>query len=274
MRLHRYFGSHADTTLREKRLLLAKVSEFNDPFEFAHCFSGEYAVDYAEKDQRWMSEETVTATLREIEGFQKPDYFKEVSPRRRLAEFFVRMGGRPVVDVRNGHKLADDFFRVCCFSKTDVTSDSEILLWSHYAKSHQGVRIEFELDEQIIPLSEVNYSRKRCAIEFSKAYDGDHTNEMLSQTMHTKSIAWEFENEVRLIINKDTVVKKLIPLGCKYYLPFDPSWVKLVDFGINCDEETIENVSTILRLEYPDVTMRKAFHHPEDYAIEYRPVEN
>ena len=44
MRLHRYFGNHADTTLREKRLMLAKVSDFNDPFEFTHRFSGEYTV--------------------------------------------------------------------------------------------------------------------------------------------------------------------------------------------------------------------------------------
>lgn len=267
MRLHRYFGSHADTTLREKRLLLAKVSAFNDPFEFVHRFSGEYTVDHAEKDLQWMPEAGVHAS---IEGLQDPNVLTDKSPRRRLAEFFVRSGGRPPVDPHYGHKLADDFLRLCCFSRPDVTPDSEILLWSHYAKSHQGVRLEFELDEQNLPLSKVNYSRHRCAIEFSKAYDGNHTNEVLRQTFQTKALAWQYENEVRLIINKDSAVKKPIPLGYKYYFPFDPSCVKSVDFGINCDSGTIENVRSILKAEYPHVTTRKGFHHLENYAIEYR----
>lgn len=272
MRLHRYFGSHADTTLKEKRLLLAKVSDFNDPFEFAHRYSGEYTVDYAEKDQEWMSDEDVQAMLSKIEPLLEPDYFKETSHRRRAAEFFVRMGGRPPVDVCHGHKLADDFFRVCCFSKTDVTPDSEILLWSHYARSHRGVRIEFEFDEHRIPLAEVIYSPHRCAVEFSKAYEGNHTNEVLRQAMHTKSTAWDYEKEVRLILKKDSIPPVAGPDGDLHFLSFDPSWVKSVDFGINCDKETIESVSTNLGLDYPNVPMRKAFHHPEDYAIEYSPV--
>lgn len=273
MRLHRYFGSHADTTLRDKRLLLAKVSDFNDPFEFAHRFSGEYTVDHAEKDLQWMSDGDVNVMLAKIEHFQEPDYFEEISPRRRLAEFFVRMEGRPPVDVCHGHKLADEFFRVCCFSKTDVTSDSEILLWSHYARSHRGVRIEFEIDEHRIPLAEVTYSPQRCAVEFSKAYDGNHTNEVLRQTMHIKSTAWDYEKEVRLILQKDSVPPVTGPDGDLHFLSFDPSWVKSVDFGINCNETTIESISAILKLDYPHAPMRKAFHHPEDYSILYRTLE-
>jgi hypothetical protein len=272
MRLHRYFESHADTTLKEKRLLLSKISNFNDPFEFAHRFSGEYTVDHAEKDLQEMPDEGVNVMLSKIEPFQEPEYFQKTSPRRRLAEFFVRMGGSPSVDVCHGHKLADYFFRVCCFSKTDVIPDSEILLWSHYARSHRGVRIEFELDEICMPLSEVTYSCHRCAIDFSKAYEGDHTNEILRQAMHTKSMAWDYEKEVRLIRKKDSEPPVPSPDGDLHFLSFDPSWVKSVDFGINCDGAIIESISEILKLDYPHAPMRKAFHHPEYYAIEYRPL--
>lgn len=272
MRLHRYFGSHADTTLRDRRLLLAKVSDFNDPFEFTHRFTGEYTIDHAEIDLQSMDERKVNAMLEVIEEFQESNHFKKVSPRRRLAEFFVGSGGRPPVDTHHGHKLADDFFRLCCFSMTDVGADSEILLWSHYAKSHQGVRIEFDLDERNLPLSKVNYSRVRCAIDFSKAYEGDHINKVLNQAFNTKSLGWGYEHEVRLILNKNSVVKKPVPLGYKYFFSFDPSWVKSVDFGINCNGETVKNITTILKTRYPHVAMRKAFHHPEDYAIDYHPI--
>ena len=47
MLLHRYFGSHADTTLAEERLLLATASSFNDPFEFTYGFTGEYSIESA-----------------------------------------------------------------------------------------------------------------------------------------------------------------------------------------------------------------------------------
>jgi hypothetical protein len=153
---------------------------------------------------------------------------------------------------------------------SDVTADSEILLWSHYAKSHQGVRIEFELDAHNLPLFKVSYSRRRCAIDFSKAYDGDHTNEIMLKTFQTKALAWEYENEVRLIIDKECAVNKPIPLGYQCFFPFDSSWVKSVDFGINCDSGMIAKIRSILKLEYPHVIARQAFHHPEEYAIEYR----
>ena len=275
MRLHRYFGSHADTTLREKRLLLAKVSDFNDPFEFVHRFIGEFTVEHAEKDFSLMPENELLAylsVLERAESFEGAKCGIYGTPRQRLAEFFVKSGGRPIIDPFHCHKLADDHFRLCCFSTTDVTSDSEILLWSHYARCHQGVRIEFDLDEQKLPLSGVIYSRIRCAIDFAKAYEGNHTNEVLLQSFQTKALAWKYENEVRLIINKDCLEKKPIPLGYRYYFPFAPSSVKSVDFGINCDPETINAVCAILKAGYPDVIVRQAFHHPDDYAIKYLPI--
>lgn len=272
MRLYRYFHSHADVTLNENQLLLSRVSGFNDPFEFSHCFSGEYTVDQAEQDLAPMSDEDVETYLSNISKCQNFNSLSVGSPRRLLANFFISNGGTPPIDIFYLHKIADDFFRVCCFSKTDVTSDSEILLWSHYANSHRGVRIEFELDEKTIPLSEVIYSRKRCAIEFSKANEGDHTNEILRRAIHTKSEAWNYEREVRLILKKNLLSTTSGPDSDMHFLPFDKSWVKSVDFGINCDDGTIERVSTILRSEYPGVTIRRVFHHPEDYAIDYRAI--
>lgn len=272
MRLHRYFGNHADTTLRERRLLLAKVSDYNDPFEFAHRFAGKYTLRQAEKDLSSLTDREVSLHIKTIK--KNPIYAKlnEPSPRRALAKFFVVTGGRPLVDVPFQQNMADDYFRVCCFSKTNITPQSEILLWSHYANSHRGVRIEFELDENRYPLSVVKYSSKRCAIRFSKEDDANHTNEILRRSMHTKSSAWSYEKEVRMIISKDSLAPPNPADQERIFLPFDPSCVKSVDFGINCDAATIQSISMILKKDYPHAPTRKASHHHDYYAIVYQSI--
>jgi hypothetical protein len=50
MRLHRYFGTHADTTFEEGRLLYSRVSSFNDPFEFVIPFTGTPTLEQTYRD--------------------------------------------------------------------------------------------------------------------------------------------------------------------------------------------------------------------------------
>lgn len=51
------------------------------------------------------------------------------------------------------HRIASDFIdnsSVICFSR----SNSEFLMWSHYASSHSGVCLEFEINEKGLPMRE------------------------------------------------------------------------------------------------------------------------
>ncbi|MCX6875243.1 MAG: DUF2971 domain-containing protein [Verrucomicrobia bacterium] len=276
MRLHRYFGSRADITLSERRLLLNRASSFNDPFEFVHRFIGDYTLESAVEDIRTFIPERMARELaNKFDNLLSTNDATRQKPfalHEQLAKFAVDQGIRPLIDPAHCHELADKYFRLCCFSKCDVDPDAEILLWSHYANKHAGVRIEYELDSNELPLFEVNYSQERCAIDLSMAYSEDQTNEVLKLALRTKSLGWKYENEVRLIIYKEHAIKKPIPLSYRYYLQFDPGSVKSVDFGINCPPGTINQVRAILDADYPNVRMRKAVHHPDDFAIEFRPI--
>ncbi len=44
MKFYRYFGSHAYETLLEKKMLVSRLSKFNDPFEFLFRSGGVMAV--------------------------------------------------------------------------------------------------------------------------------------------------------------------------------------------------------------------------------------
>jgi hypothetical protein len=274
MRLHRYFASHADVTLTERRLKLAQISSFNDPFEFVHSFTGDYTVEQAEEDLRHMPESEIRfyRSVLMASGFG-PSAVKLESPLRGLAEFFVKIGGMPLIDPCHCQQLADRFFVLCCFSQTDVDPREEILLWSHYARSHSGVRIEFELDEKTLPLQLVDYSHTRCAIDLANFGDPEHTNEILQKTFQTKAMSWSYEHEVRLILKKECAQRHPIPLGYRYYFPFDPSSVRQVDFGINCDIETIATICQILQKDYSHATYRRAVHHKREYSIDFCPLD-
>jgi len=110
-------------------------------------------------------------------------------------------------------KHLDDAFNnlyISCFSK----KDDSILMWAHYANNNKGVCLEFENEDFL----DVQYSRKRKPIRISgimpKVLWNWNTNEQLNidekllrkylpkiSPLLTKSRKWEYEQEVRCIIN-------------------------------------------------------------------------
>jgi hypothetical protein len=276
MRLHRYFATHADRTLAEGRLKFAQVSSFNDPFEFVYTFSGSCTLEQAEEILKHMPHGEIQDFLSRLdlmESVSDSSPIESVLPIRRLAELFVKNGGRLPFNPFHCHKLADKNLVLLCFSKTDIDPKDEILLWSHYARSHCGVRIEFELDEKTLPLQVVEYAHTRYLIDLVKSEDLEYTNQVLQNAFRTKAASWSYEHEVRLILRKECAQKHPIPLGYRYYLPFEPASVRSVDFGINCDMETISTICRILKKGYPHVIPKRGTHHDQDYLIEFRPFE-
>lgn len=92
------------------------------------------------------------------------------------------------------HESISQKIRISCFS----TKRDHILMWSHYADSHQGICIGFRtlyflLDPGLVMLNKVNYVSR-----FPKF---DKIDSLPIVT--TKSSLWKYENEYRLI-NSDT----------------------------------------------------------------------
>ena len=48
MLLHRYFGSHAFETLKDRKLKTSRLSDFNDPFEFMFVYTSSMTDGQAE----------------------------------------------------------------------------------------------------------------------------------------------------------------------------------------------------------------------------------
>lgn len=104
---------------------------------------------------------------------------------------------------------------------------SNEIMWAHYADSHRGFCIEYDLDiltKNLSPtfdirsLIDVNYQENRPEITDEDTIDVIH-----KKAFGTKSLAWENENEVRLVF---------MTQGLK---PILKGAIKAVYFGLNID---------------------------------------
>lgn len=90
--------------------------------------------------------------------------------------------------------------------KGDETYPNNELLWAHYANSHRGFCIEYDLDILTKNLSpnfdisdQINVSYKD---ERPEVLETDSIFQVREKVFGTKSLAWEYENEVRLVFLK------------------------------------------------------------------------
>jgi hypothetical protein len=278
MRLHRYFGSHADVTLRDGLLMFSSPSSFNDPFETLYRYEGEWTISSVKKlIKRGVIDDALKDLFfREIGTLPNRLEFRRWKSQNmlRLCEFYLPNLDLPEFDPRSCLKESDELYRLCCFTGPEVSPADEILLWSHYAKKHEGVRIEFEFysGDDPVPwfLHQVEYSQHRVGINATRVNQNAKIQSGLMAALITKAESWKYENEWRIILPRQSMVADEKE---RYFLSFDPTAVKSVDFGINCPLETNEKVKTILKAQYPHAQMRMARHHRDDFAIEYEPVK-
>lgn len=275
MLLFRYFGSHALETLQQTLLKTATVSALNDPFELLYQLSGTMTLAKAKRHlkQRIKSDDFLGAAR-----LKNP----AIKTRRDLKKFMANNRdkvAKNLVSNYSGLKAetfiadADRILRVVCFSESIVDRLNEILIWSHYANKHEGMRIGFEFPDgikfpfKIIP---VQYRKERVALDLTGGLEAEHAKEALSENIKIKSLAWEYEREYRMITHPKVCLRKQLQ-NREYadFISFKKEWVKYVDVGVRFSPEDIQAMKEFLQREYPNIRLRKAVFHPTDYALEY-----
>ncbi len=278
MIIFRYFASHAFDTLRDCELLTTKLSRFNDPFESLYKITGEMTLDKARvriRDRLSTTEfrNAIRARLPELRTDAEIIYYVNLH-----LETFAQStvdGWKNSVSHSPEERdaLTDETLRGVCFSSSSVSSVDEILLWSHYANKHHGVRIGFEFPEGIKSPFKVilmEYKLDRITIDFSNGTDTNEVDDALASTLRMKSIAWKYEGEHRLLTHPTLCIKKLLDDGSiGHLMPFERNWVKHVDFGLRCTKSNIDELVGLLAKEYPWVSPRKATCHHSEYSMEY-----
>ena len=140
---------------------------------------------------------------------------------------------------------------VCCFSRRNDC----ILMWSHYADSHRGICIEFDVaedDEFFSWLVEVQYQEKYPSLDLSMQRMRDYTHTLLS----TKFSDWGYEEEVR--VYKD----------CNGCYKFKEKALKAVYFGCNIKDGDLNDWIDYIKGEgFEDISFYKAKTSAEEYRL-------
>ena len=127
-------------------------------------------------------------------------------------------------------KVEREKYKLSCFSE----KYNEVLMWSHYANKHQGICIGFNFPikyEEKFMLCHVKYLDKILPID-GKA----DLLRVILYWLTTKSIRWNYENEIRAI-----------SVNSKEIIEFDKIFVKEIIFGCKVSNHKIRHLLTEIK---------------------------
>ena len=130
--------------------------------------------------------------------------------------------------------------------------NDNLLMWSHYAKSHSGICIEFDVEKDcdffVYPMP-IKYQKEYPQINI---LGNDYTHKLLE----TKADVWSYENEVRVYKQSSG------------YHTFKPNSLVSVIFGCKC--EKIKEITTEIanNVSLNHVMLYKATPNSSKYSLD------
>lgn len=152
-----------------------------------------------------------------------------------------------------------------CFTlrSDDGNREEDILLWSHYADSHRGVCIKYEINCDLLPNEECSFS---CLLDVDyNTFDLSSINdECCKKVLSTKATCWKNESELRLIYFDCNARGGYHPIKI-------PGRITDVYFGLKCDPEHEKTITKVLELNNSDdwaknVRFHKMYHDEKSFG--------
>jgi hypothetical protein len=152
------------------------------------------------------------------------------------------------------------------------TNHLDELLWAHYANSHKGFCIEYDLDmllklnrEMVPPRKEllafdVVYQDKPYHLTDTDMNDLQDTTSFMSKILGYKSNKWEYENEVRIICSKPGAIE------------YDYRALKSIYFGLRMNDK--EQNKIMRELQGRGIRYYKIKLKNNSYIFEAEPIED
>lgn len=234
----------------ESKLYLSSPSEFNDPYDFRAFVT----FDEDPVKRRSYFEKSARSILRQGRGI-----LKDVKGRGRKIE---EMASRAMTKSLNSPNSPNDIFDrardkngVACFSE----DPRGLLLWAHYAASHTGICLQFDvtLDPGVLLITHrVNYRKQLAHLVWPRDRD-----ELVDKVILAKDWAWKHEKEVRYVslhVVRDTLL-------------FDGRALRAIILGARFPEKFISVIEHMIEQRakrgLPVPTLYKARQREREYGI-------
>lgn len=285
--VYNYSFGYVYETLKERQLLISKISGLIDPYEFLF-------IDEPASDDVLLCKLENDSTLTE-----------EQKNRCRTPENLQSIRERFTLTPKQIRDMADSNYRIRSFAQySSAFSESEILLWSHYANKHQGIRIGYKwYPSQVTPyfIEKVSYDERICINTNSKEFGtNNHSRDQIMPALCRKCSVWQYENEIRLLtfsyskfrghivdMHKKSIFsltteitlprQRIFDQSDRTFLSFEPENVFSIDFGCRFSVDRGESEREYLRKDfielvqsdYPHATVREAVLSNENWDLAY-----
>lgn len=172
------FGANSLSILINQKVWYCKPADFNDPFDGDFFVSDKCSFDdfLAITSERLTSDSQENIKLKycDSEGMLLPEVIERYSD---IIGVFKNVGV------------------LCLTPRRD-----SVLMWSHYADEHQGFAIKFNIPDTM-PCNDIDYSDTLPQYPLPFYYNNLVNNGYID-IQFTKHTDWEYENEVRISVNK------------------------------------------------------------------------
>jgi len=267
--LYKYFAPERIDVLQNRKIRFTQPPVFNDPFESFPAFS------------QFMRPTDLEQALR-----LQPNLTEETR-HAMLKESVIGPIGRLIAPV-----ILDTFAR--CHGVLSLTEKYDnLLMWAHYARSHEGFVVGFKTSEPFlnwrspsrahsdIMLRKVRYSRRRPTVKFL-------TETGLIFFYFTKSKEWAYEQEWRMFTAMvaeevapwlesaltSIAESRTVPATPEYPIclfDFPPSSVSRVILGCRASAETCRAVRLVVSAKYPKAELLKVERDESKFCLTVGP---
>ncbi|MFH4966540.1 DUF2971 domain-containing protein [Gaetbulibacter sp. M235] len=204
--------------LLENKLKLTNPNKFNDPFD---CYPGLISFSNIPPSHFEKLKKKYYRTHPEL--IKKIDQRNHFNSKSELSSIYEKIAF-PQLSSKIG---------VTCFSQVS----KDFLMWSHYAKSHSGICLGFDISKLYSSLEKVSESdRGLFKISYKKKFqtkdfflDG---SDSIFHLLKTKSKNWKYEREVRIIYTNLTLNKEL-----ERFISFGNESISEIIFGASFEDD-------------------------------------
>ena len=276
MLLYKYVSEDRISILRDGLIRFSQPQAFNDPFELKP-----HVVEIMDRDNL---ENTVTESFPELirgEYDKQPQELRTAIPwefysafaeskREEIIGNIYSLSGHAATIVEKS--IHEGMARIIgILSLTE--SHSNLLMWAHYANSHQGFVVELDSSNSFFnkQKSEDDELRHLRKVSYSEIRPNTPLNQLRGPDIFLmKSKEWEYEQEWRMLLPLDDSDRKIekTPYDIHLFrLPFEA--ITSVIVGARAEQETLEKIQSAVSSN-PELRHVKIYQmsvHPKRFEL-------
>lgn len=281
--LYKYFPAERASVLENGLIRFTQAGDLNDPFELRAVFKSVYSKqDLTRVIDRTVNKELL-AVLPSVPKQHRPQLMA-IARERATVEIRPQIEEGITQVLRLFNNLILPQAANTAVGVLSLTQDPlSLLMWAHYAQSHQGFVIQLNtrsaffalqagVHEDFGKLHEVKYTKRRLVFDVS----ADNTSNAIDM-LCTKPIEWAYEKEWRLVRPLNSCNARVLrpPFDiCLYQLP--PDAVDAVFVGDRLSRASFDSIAAALGPSgyFSTANLFGVRMHESEFSLEYFPLRN